>query len=92
MAQSLQPKTNFIKFNVSTIFKKRVEIKAKKQGYTLSELGRMLFGAYETGLIERAPVDINALAKQAQEDYRMGRTKSFTNNKDLAAYLKSLSQ
>lgn len=92
MAQTSASKTDFIKFNVSPVFKKRVESKAQKQGYTLSELGRMLFGAYETGLIERPPVDINTLAKQAQEDERLGRVKTFTNNKELTAYLKSLSQ
>ncbi|MEK7111247.1 MAG: hypothetical protein AAB856_01490 [Patescibacteria group bacterium] len=43
-------KTDFIKFNVSPTFKALVRKKAATHGMSLSELGRMLFGAFVTDL------------------------------------------
>lgn len=43
-------KTDFIKFNVSPTFKALAQKKAAVHGMNLSELGRMLFGAFVTDL------------------------------------------
>jgi hypothetical protein len=51
-------KTDFIKFNVSPEFKTLAEKKAREHGMTVSELGRMLFGAFVTG-IARPSLDIS---------------------------------
>lgn len=49
-------KTDFIKFNVSPKLKKLATKKAAQYGMSLSELGRMLFGAYVTGLLNENPL------------------------------------
>lgn len=86
-------KTTFIKFNVSSDFKSLAEKKAKEHGMTLSELGRMLFGSFISGVakptIEISPKFLK-LADQAKKDYEAGKTKSFTSADDAIKYLESL--
>lgn len=84
-------KTDFIKFNVSPVFKKLVTKKAKAHGMTLSELGRMLFGAFVSDIMAPpASPKIIKMAEQAKRDYEQGKTKSFNDVEDAIAYLHSL--
>jgi len=86
-------KSDFIKFNVSPKFKALAEKKARDHGLTVSELGRMLFGAFVTGMA-RPSFDVSpdflAMAEQAKEDYEKGRGKTFDKVDDAIAYLHSL--
>lgn len=84
-------KTDFIKFNVSPTFKVLAQKKAAVHGMSLSELGRMLFGAFVTEIAPpRAPKALIRMAEEAKENYRKGKTKSFTNVDDMLAYLDSI--
>lgn len=84
-------KTDFIKFNVSPTFKTLAAKKAKANGMTLSELGRMLFGAFVSDIMSPpASPTIIKMAKQAKKDYEAGKTTSFTNTKDMLAWLDSI--
>lgn len=86
-------KSNFIKFNVSPQFKALAEKKAREHGMTVSELGRMLFGAFVTG-IAKPSYDISpaflAMAEKAKRDYQKGLGNTFDNVNDAIAYLRSL--
>ncbi len=86
-------KSNFIKFNVSPEFKSLAERKAREHGMTVSELGRMLFGAFVTG-IAKPSYDISpefaAMAEEAIENYKTGQGKTFDNAKDAISYLHNL--
>lgn len=87
-------KTNFIKFNVSSEFKTLAEKKAREHGMTVSELGRMLFGAFVTG-IAKPSLDISPeflrMAEQARHDYEQGLGgRTFDNAEDAIEYLHSL--
>lgn len=86
-------KTDFIKFNVSTTFKKIVSKKAHAMGMTLSELGRMLFGAYAHDVVGPKPSKkILRLAAQAMKWHKQGKGKTFTNIDEMNTYLDSLSK
>lgn len=79
-------KTDFIKFNVSPTLKTLAEQKAREHGMTLSELGRMLFGSFITG-ISHPKSEISqkflAMAEQAKKDYKDGKTTTFTSVEEL---------
>ena len=85
-------KSNFIKFNVSPEFKIMTEKKAREHGMTVSELGRMLFGAFVTG-IAKPSFDVSpeflAMAEEAKQDYKEGKALSFSSTNDLLHYLDS---
>ncbi len=85
-------KSDFIKFNVSPKFKAMAEKKAKEYGMTVSELGRMLFGAFVTGMAKPS-FDISPeflkMAEQAKQDYEEGKTISFSSTDELFKYLDS---
>ena len=84
-------KTDFIKFNVSPTFKAHAAKKAREHGMTLSELGRMLFGAFVTDIMTpTASPKLIKMAKEAQRDHEQGKTKSFSNTKDMIKYLDSI--
>jgi hypothetical protein len=86
-------KSDFIKFNVSPEFKVMAERRAKENGMTLSELGRMLFGAFVTG-IAKPSYDISpeflAMAEQARQNYQKGLGKTFATAEDAVKHLHSL--
>lgn len=86
-------KSDFIKFNVSPQFKALTERKAEEHGMTVSELGRMLFGAFVTG-VARPTLDVSdeflEMAKQAKRDYEKGLGKTFDNPEDAIAHLHGL--
>lgn len=83
-------KSNFIKFNVSPQFKALAEKKAREHGMTVSELGRMLFGAFVTGMA-KPTLDISPeflkMAKQAKKDHEKGLGTLITTKEELEAYL-----
>lgn len=86
-------KTDFIKFNVSPDFKKIVSAKARSMGLTLSELGRMLFGAYVTEIISpetRFSKRFLKLAEEAEDDHRSNKGVLLKSPKDIQTYFKSL--
>jgi hypothetical protein len=69
-------KTDFIKFNVSPTLKTLAEQKARENGMTLSELGRMLFGSFITGIIHpnsEFSKSFLALSDQAKKKSAHGR-------------------
>jgi hypothetical protein len=90
MTQTVLQKTDFIKFNVSPTFKALVAKKAKSTGLTLSELGRMLFGAYVFGLIDRPYREFEKQAGKARENYKKGKGKTFKSAQDAIEHLESL--
>ncbi len=85
-------KSDFIKFNVSPKFKAIAEKKAQEHGMTISELGRMLFGAFVAGMAKPS-FDISpeflAMAEKAKQDYKDGKTISFSSTDELFKYLDS---
>lgn len=86
-------KTDFIKFNVSPTFKQLAAEKAKAHGMTLSELGRMLFGVFVTGVgkpRDYISTEFLKMAERAKEKHRKGLTKSFANVDKMMKYLDSL--
>ncbi len=90
--QSLS-KTDFIKFNISPILKTQVEKKAQQYGMTVSELGRMLFGGFVTGIIHphsEISQSFLDLAKQAKKDYEAGKGVTFDTAGDAIKYLDSV--
>ncbi len=86
-------KSDFIKFNVSPEFKLMAEKKAQEHGMTVSELGRMLFGAFVTG-IARPSFDISSefltLAEQAKKNYAHGQGKTFSSVSEAIKHLHEL--
>ena len=86
-------KTDFIKFNVSPTLKTLAEQKAREHGMTLSELGRMLFGSFITG-ISHPKSEITqkflAMAEQAKKDHREGKGTLITSREELDAFLKTI--
>ncbi len=81
-------KTDFIKFNVSPTFKALAQKKAAIHGMSLSELGRMLFGAFVIDLTTPGvPKTLIRLAEQAKANHRQGKCKLFTNAHEMLAYL-----
>ncbi len=86
-------KTDFIKFNVSPEFKSLAEKKAAEHGMTISELGRMLFGAFVTGMAKPSITvspELILMAKQAQENHKKGLGTLVKNKKELEDYLNTL--
>lgn len=85
-------KTDFIKFNVSPEFKALAEKRAKEHGMTISELGRMLFGAFVTG-VARPTYDVSpdflALSKNAQNNHRKNLGTLITNEEELESFMAS---
>jgi hypothetical protein len=83
-------KTDFIKFNVSPEFKVMAEKKAKEHGMTISELGRMLFGAFVTGMAKPS-FDISPeflkMAEEAKENHGRGLGALVKTREELEAYL-----
>jgi antitoxin component of RelBE/YafQ-DinJ toxin-antitoxin module len=86
-------KTDFIKFNVSPLLKSRAEKKAREYGMTLSELGRMLFGTFITG-IAQPTISISPkflkLAEQAKKDHEAGKGKLITSRDELETFLHTI--
>jgi len=83
-------KSDFIKFNVSPTFKALAAKKARAHGLTVSELGRTLFGAFILGMAQPSldiSPDFLALAEKAREDYRLGKTKTFSDIEAALDYL-----
>ena len=83
-------KTDFIKFNVSPAFKSLAQKKAAEHGMTVSELGRVLFGAFVTGAskpnLEISP-EFLEMAEQAEKDHEKGIGTLVKNKKELETYL-----
>lgn len=82
-------KTDFIKFNVSPMFKKLISRRAASAGLTLSELGRMLFGWYLHNLTYNK-TDIFKMAETAEKNYQKGIGNSFKSEKEAVSYLEQL--
>ena len=84
-------KTDFIKFNVSPTFKALAQKKAAIHGMSLSELGRMLFGAFVSDLVAPpASPKLVRMAEHAKRDYNQGKTTSFDDVENAITYLHSL--
>lgn len=83
-------KSDFIKFNVSPTFKALVTSKAKQRGLTLSELGRLLFGAFANDLLAPHSVDLINMADKAQVNFKQGKGKTFANIDDATDFLDQL--
>ncbi|GEM_PF-5325966 len=82
-------KTDFIKFNVSPMFKVLARKKAALYGMSLSELGRMLFGAYTTEVISpttQFSKRFLKLAEEAREDHRNGKGVLLKTPEDISHY------
>lgn len=86
-------KTDFIKFNVSPEFKTIAKKKAKENGMTVSELGRMLFGAFVVGMA-RPSLNISpeflALVEQAKQNNKKGLGVLVNSKEELNSYLETL--
>lgn len=86
-------KTDFIKFNVSPTFKALARKKAAIHGMSLSELGRMLFGAYTTDVISPATQfskQFLKLVEEAREDHRKGKGVLLKTPEDVSRYFESV--
>ncbi|MDP1722612.1 MAG: hypothetical protein Q8L37_05370 [Candidatus Gottesmanbacteria bacterium] len=86
-------KTDFIKFNVSPTFKALARKKAATHGMSLSELGRMLFGAFTTETISgtsQFSKQFLALAEEARADHRKGKGVLLKSPKDISRYFESV--
>ncbi len=58
---------------------------------TLSELGRMLFGAFVSNLFAPpVPKKLLQMAEEAKRAYKAGKTKSFKNIDHMMVYLDSI--
>ncbi len=84
-------KNDFIKFNVSPQFKTIVAAKAKQRGLTLSELGRLLFGAFANDLLSPAhTINLVGMAETARTNFSQRKGKTFKDPNDAIKYLESL--
>ena len=84
-------KRDFIKFNVSSTFKMLAENKAREYGMTISELGRMLFGAFVSDTVmPQASKQLVSMAEKAKTQYRQGKGKGFKNIDKMLSYIDSL--
>ncbi len=86
-------KTDFIKFNVSPTFKALARKKAATHGMSLSELGRMLFGAFTTETISGStPFSQRFLkaAEAAREDHQKGKGVLLETPEDVSRYFQSV--
>lgn len=85
-------KTDFIKFNVSSTFKALAKKKAATHGMTLSELGRMLFGAFVTEVshVNTVTPTFLAMAEEAKRDHKEGKGILIQSNDELEAFLKTI--
>lgn len=85
-------KTDFIKFNVSPTLKTLAEQKAREHGMTLSELGRMLFGSFITGILHpksEVSQKFIAMAEEAKRDHKAGKGTLITSKEELDSFFKS---
>ena len=86
-------KTDFIKFNVSPTLKILAEQKAREHGMTLSELGRMLFGSFITGITHpksEVSEKFLAMAEEAKKDHTEGRGLLIQSKEELESFLKTI--
>ncbi|MBI5620543.1 hypothetical protein HY949_02075 [Candidatus Gottesmanbacteria bacterium] len=85
-------KTDFIKFNVSSTFKALAKKKAATHGMTLSELGRMLFGAFVTEVshVNTVTPTFLAMAEEAKREHNEGKGILIQSNDELEAFLKTI--
>ncbi|OGG29536.1 hypothetical protein A3A63_03810 [Candidatus Gottesmanbacteria bacterium RIFCSPLOWO2_01_FULL_46_9] len=86
-------KTDFIKFNVSPKLKMLAEQKAREHGMTLSELGRMLFGSFITGIMHpksEVSEKFLAMAEKARKDHREGKGLLIRSKEELESFLKTI--
>ena len=84
-------KNDFIKFNVSPQFKSIVSAKAKQRGLTLSELGRLLFGAFANDLFSpNHTINLVSMAKTAEDNFTNGKGQTFSNPDDAIKYLENM--
>lgn len=84
-------KTDFIKFNVSPTFKALAQKKARAQGMSLSELGRMLFGAFVNNLLtQSAPRELLQMAEEAKREHEKGKGTLIRTKDELESFLKTL--
>ena len=89
--QTVTTKDTIIKFSVSPRFKKVAQKKAEEVGFSLSDLGRFLFGAYIHGdIITSPPSSLEALFSEAKKEYESGKTTSVKNIADLKKHLTNL--
>lgn len=83
--------TTTIKFNVSDKFKELAQAKADEVGFSLSDLGRFLFGAYIHGDIITPPKQtLDELYKEGMAEYKAGKTISVNNPEELKEFLDSI--
>lgn len=86
-------KTDFIKFNVSPTFKMLAQRKALEHGMTISELGRMLFGAFVSGIAKpnyEISEEFMKMAEEAKRDHEQGKGILIKSRKELESFLDSL--
>ena len=86
-------KTDFIKFNVSPRFKTLAAKKAREHGMTLSELGRMLFGTFVSGIInsrDEFSSDFLKLAQEAKQQHKENKGISIESREELESFLKTI--
>ena len=85
-------KTDFIKFNVSSTFKALAQKKAATHGMTLSELGRMLFGAFVTEVshVNTISPTFLAMAEEAKKEHKEGKGILIKTNDELETFLKTI--
>ena len=83
-------KDTFIKFNVSPKFKKLAQKRADEIGFSLSDLGRLLFGAYIHGDIFTSPDPLSKTVSEAKYEYSRGQTASVKNTNQLKTHLNNL--
>lgn len=75
------------------MFKALAEQKAQEQGMTLSELGRMLFGSFVSGVAKPSLTispEFLELAKSAQAEHAAGKSRRIKSKKELDQFLDSL--
>lgn len=84
-------KTDFIKFNVSPTFKALAQKKAANHGMSLSELGRMLFGAFVTQTaVPQASEAFIRMAEEAKRDHENGKGILIRSKKELESFLRTI--
>lgn len=85
-------KTDFIKFNVSPTFKALAQQKAATHGMSLSELGRMLFGAFVTEISHKNDISPQflAMAERAKKDHEDGKGILIRSKDQLESFLKTI--
>ena len=92
MNTAIVAKTDFIKFNVSPRFKAIAQKKAATNGMSLSELGRMLFGAFVTEISHKNTISPQflAMAEKAKKDHKDGKGILIRSKDELESFLKTI--